>query len=128
VGGAAASPVEGESISLRPGIALARGEERNAKPPSGPKPPAITTLEPIDPWTGEDISPKLELAAAMHRRLEFDRSDPWDPSKVYPGNSRKEPMLDPEPWARGPSPVASHDERIASARIRPKMDAVDPWN
>jgi hypothetical protein len=128
---AQASPAEeGESLSLSPGLAIDHSEEGSAKPPPAPRSPSvtITTLEPINPWTGEDLTPQLELAAAARKRLEFDRTDPWDPSKLYPGNVREEPVLDPEPWARGPAKAKARDERVASARIRPHIDTVDPWN
>ena len=92
------------------------------------KPPAPAKLDTVDPWTGEDLAPQLELAAMARIRPELDRTDAWDPSIRYesaPGH--EDPRLDvSDPWKA----TASLDGDPAPVRAKlahHQLADEDPW-
>jgi hypothetical protein len=61
---------------------------------------------PIEPWTGEDLAPKV--AASQAAMLKVDTSDPWDPNV----RSHFEPRHEMQPYEdvygrRDPGPLAA---------------------
>jgi hypothetical protein len=86
-------------------------------------------LDTVEPWTGEDLAPQAELAAAELRRLTVDRVDPWDPTRSYPEVPGLTPDLeDTDPWARGAErgPLVARKGPHKKA-VKAVADSADPW-
>jgi hypothetical protein len=68
----------------RPGVGLPVDPASPALRAPWKQRPLPPQLDKHDPYTHEDLDPKLALAAADRRALEVDRHDPFDLSVVYP--------------------------------------------
>lgn len=89
---------------------IARTSTARPTSKAAPKEPA-PPLDTVEPWTGEDLAPQLQALAIGRPRLEIERSDPWNPSTVYPYDRQFEdrPLDGADPWARraaAPSVIA----------------------
>jgi hypothetical protein len=119
-----------EATSDVPGLALPRlapvprSRRREAPPPPPP-------LDTIEPWTGEDLGPRVE--AERLSALEIDRQDPYDPSVTYGIDpSFIDPLIDrTDPWKQGSlSRDPEHDANAHAVKAKaPKvgLDSSDPW-
>ncbi|HVH41989.1 MAG TPA: hypothetical protein VM925_06585 [Labilithrix sp.] len=98
----AALPVAPEEPPAGPGIASPRVDDSSPRPRGTPLPLPPTTLrvDTIEPWTGEDLAPQIQLAAAARARLPFDRHDPWIPGRTHPVTAPHDLIFDNgDPWA-----------------------------
>jgi hypothetical protein len=103
-----ADPVVARNTYLPTKTALAPGAYRpyDARPFESKKPRAIFTppVDRTDPYTGEDLAPKLELAAASQPLMEIDRHDPYDSAVEYRrGPGMRWQFDDGDPWAAADS-------------------------
>jgi hypothetical protein len=82
----------------------------------------------VDPWTGEDLAPELELALASRPYLAVDRADPWTPSVVYPTTPYPDKPLDgTDPWARSdPDAKVIAQANPSHKRPPPTAHVLDP--
>jgi hypothetical protein len=86
------------------------------------EPPKVDTIEP---WTGEDLAPKLALAALDRPHLEVDRVDPWNAQTLYPARPNIDRIIeDSDPWAS----AGDRAQRTAKLHVdKPKLESADPW-
>jgi hypothetical protein len=89
-----------------------------------------TPLDTVEPWTGEDLGPQVEVLAMQRPHLEVDRADPWNPGTYYPAGPSQNPGLeDNDPWAHGAeTPRARIAARSKNEERRgQKIEREDPW-
>jgi len=120
-----------EAVPLDPALpTVPQAHDPRPAPHPLTEPLALTPVDTIEPWTGEDIAQKVELA--LRDRAGIDRRDPWDPSVVYPESTP--PDLDhDEPWTIAPrAGLAKADapkthDALAKRTAVPDRSAADIW-
>jgi len=116
------APPRPEAAALEPALqTLPPTSDLQPAPRPRTEPLVLTPVDTIEPWTGEDVAPKVALAA--RDRAGIDRRDPWDPAILYPESTP--PDLDHnEPWAVAPK---THDGALAKRTAVPDRSAADIW-
>jgi hypothetical protein len=114
---------EAASAEARAGLALPLPADPIAQPRRRTRPQPETTLaiDPVEPWTGEDLTPVL-VAAKQHRRG-LDKVDPWDPTLVHSPATRDSELDDQDPWAANSLP--RRPRALPKAKLA--LEKISPW-